>query len=373
MKAKKLLAFLCCATLALSVLAGCGKGTDEPKTDGTKDQTETEAKGDPADPAGYYQFSYDVEGLGLWVNYIHLYEESSIGKVFYAGYASNQITFAGTYEIEKKSCDYNVSMSRADSEEGKMTEGTADYTITFFGFDGAELGSCGYDGTYIYNDTTGVAGTGAENCAFAKDAEGMDSKYGQADSGYGGEKGIAYVKAYSEEDETCTVTLNHDGSYSDMMVVEVVGTWAQGEDGKTYTLTPDSSSDTAAELVISDDGASATYTPDGGEAVTLKIDQSKPVVLKFAGVIPADGNSLGQDVDAWISCYNDKTCEAFISAYGVEFALGTGEYETSNDGVITFHFDGGDMVSANTADGATVEFSWAGTPIGDVAATLTQE
>ena len=71
MKAKKLLAFLCCATLALSVLAGCGKGTDEPKTDGTKDQTETEAKGDPADPAGYYQFSYDVEGLGLWVNYLH--------------------------------------------------------------------------------------------------------------------------------------------------------------------------------------------------------------------------------------------------------------------------------------------------------------
>ena len=41
--------------------------------------------------------------------------------------------------------------------------------------------------------------------------------------------------------------------------------------------------------------------------------------------------------------------------------------------MITFHFDGGDMVSANTADGATVEFSWAGTPIGDVAATLTQE
>lgn len=362
MKGKKLLALLCCGMMALSVFAGCGK--DE----GKKEEGKTEAKADPADPAGYYQYSYDVEGLGLWVNYIHLYEESSLGKVFYAGYASNQIAMAGTYEIEKKSCDYNVTMKREDE---KTTEGTADYTITFKGFDGSDLGSCAYDGEYIYNDTTGVSGTGAENCAFKKDMEGMDSKFGQADSGYGGEKGIAYLKAYSEEDETCTVSLNHDGSYSDMMTVEVVGTWTRGEDGKTYTLKPDSDSDTGATLVVAEDGASVTYTPDGGAAVTLKIDQSKPVAVKFAGVIPEA--AAGKDVDCYINCYNDKSCEVFISAFGVEMSLDKGTYENASDGNFQFKFDtSGEIASVASDDGQKVQFKFAGAPIGDIDVELVQ-
>ena len=374
MKGKKFLALLCCGVMALSIFAGCGDNKDEKKEGG---DAKTETKADPTDPAGYYQFSYDAEGLGLWVNYIHLYEESSIGKVFYAGYASNQITMAGTYEIEKKSCDYAVCMTRADQEADpkKMTEGTADYTITFKSFDGTELGSCGYDGEYIYNDTEGVAGTGAENCAFAKDAEGMDSKYGQADSGYQGEKGIAYLKAYLESDETCSVSLNHDGTYSDMMTVEIVGKWEQGEDGKTYTLTPDSDSDTAATLVIADDGASATYTPEGGEAATLKIDQTKPVSLKFSAVIPADSNGTGADVDCWINCYGDKSCEVFISAFGVELALDKGTYETDADANTTFHFEtAGDIVSVAGDDGMEVPFKFTGAPgVGDIDVTLVQD
>ena len=92
MKMKKLLALFCCGALALSAFAGCGsEGTDS--GDGGDSKQEADAN-DPAKPAGYYQYSYEVEGLGTWVNYIHLYEESSIGQVFYAGYASNQVTFA---------------------------------------------------------------------------------------------------------------------------------------------------------------------------------------------------------------------------------------------------------------------------------------
>lgn len=368
MKGKKFLALMCCGIMALSMFVGCG-GNDEAEKEGTDAKTETKA--DPEDPAGYYQFSYDVEGLGLWVNYIHLYDETSIGKVFYAGYASNQIVVAGTYEIEKKSCDYKVSMSRKGDEPEEPTEGTADYTITFKGFDGSELGSCAYDGEYIYNDTTGVSGTGAENCAFQRDPEGLDSKYGQADSGYQGEKGVAYLKAYSEEDETCTVTLNHDGSYSDMMNVEIVGTWTQGDDGKTYTLKPDSDSDTGATLAVSDDGASATYTPDGGAAVTLKVDQSKPVAVKFAGVIPEA--AAGQDVDCYINCYTDKTCEAFIGAFGVEMSLDKGTYESDAEGNYTFHFETvGDVTSAAGDEGITIQFVFPGAPIGDIDCQLTQ-
>ncbi len=382
MKAKKLLAMLCCGALALSVLAGCGGSGDDKKGETQKQETEKEdekkeeaTKTDPSDPVGYYQFSYEVEGNGLWVNYIHLYDETSIGKVFYAGYASNQIAIAGTYEIEEKSCDYKVHMTREDvldDKEGKnKKEGTADYTITFYSFDGVELGSCAYDGEYIYNDTETISGTGAEQVAFLRDVEGLDSKYGQASSGYGGEKGMPYVKAYSEADETCTVTLNHDSTYSDMMEMEVVGTWAKEADGVTYTLTPDSESDTAAVLVVSEDGMSATYTPDGGEAAELKIKKKKPVAFKYAAVIAGADNTLGMDIDCWINCYSDKTCEAFIGTHGVEMAIDAGTYENSTDGAITFHFEkGGDMSSDNIDE---IAFTCADTPAGDIGATLTRE
>ena len=372
MKMKKLLALFCCGALALSAFAGCGsEGTDS--GDGGDSKQEADAN-DPTKPAGYYQYSYEVEGLGTWVNYIHLYEESSIGQVFYAGYASNQITFAGTYEIEKTPCDYSVAMDRKQSEAGEKTDGTADYTITFTAFDGTDLGSCGYDGEYIYNDTTGVAGTGAENCAFQRDPEGLDGKYGQADSGYQGEVGVAYLEAVSPDDETCTVKLNHNGTYEDMIDVLVEGTWTMGEDGKTYTLTPDSDSDTGATLVVSDDGSSATYTPDGGTAVTLTIDTSKPVAVVFETVIPADQNGIGQDVDCWINCYNDNTCELYISAYGVELALDQGTYETNDDASIAFQFDTmGTVTSVNTDGTNTVDISFAGAPgVGDINTTLTQ-
>ena len=159
-----------------------------------------------------------------------------------------------------------------------------------------------------------------------------------------------------------------------MMTVEIEGTWEMSEDGKTFTLTPESDSDTGATLVISDDGASATYTPEGGEAVTLKIDQSKPVAVKFATVIPADQNGIGQDVDCWINCYNDNTCELYISAYGVELALDQGSYESADDGTIAFHFGTmGDISSTNADGGATVDVSYTGAPgVGDINTTLTQ-
>lgn len=123
--------------------------------------------------------------------------------------------------------------------------------------------------------SAGVAGTGAENCVFQKDPEGMDSKYGQADSGYKGEAGVAYLSAVSPDDETCMVTLNHNGTYEDLMDILIEGTWTMSDDSKTFTLTPEDGEDTAATLVLSDDGTTAVYTPDGGEDATLAFSQAE--------------------------------------------------------------------------------------------------
>ena len=377
MKKRKLMALFCSAALAVSMLAGCGSDTGNADA-GNDAQNEEEQQGedaggnDPANPAGYYQYTYEVEGLGTWVNYIHLYEESSIGQVFYAGYASNQVTVAGTYEVTEAESDYSVFMTREDQEADKLTDGSADYTITFKGFDGSDLGSCAYDGEYIYNDTTGVSGTGAENVAFQRDPEGMDSKYGQADSGYQGEAGVPYLSAVNPADETCTIALNHNGTYTDLMDILVEGTWEMSEDGKTFTLTPEDEGDTGATVVLSDDGATATYTPDGGEAVTVNIDTSKEVTYLFSAVIPADQNATGAEVTCSMNCYSDKSCEVVISAFGTDMSLDQGTYEVSADGSASFHMNtAGDLTTAPDESGMpAVTVSYTGTPIGDVNASL---
>ena len=378
MKKRKVLALFCSAALAVSMLAGCqsGEGNGEGGTDAQgEEQQGEENAADPSSPAGYYQYTYDVEGLGSWVNYIHLYEESSIGQVFYAGYASNQVTVAGTYEVTEEPCDYKVYMTREDQESdtdgSKMSEGSADYTITFTGFDGSDLGSCAYDGEYIYNDTTGVSGTGAENVAFQKDPDGMDSKYGQADSGYKGEVGVPYLSAVLPEDDTCTVALNHNGTYTDLMDVLVEGTWEMSDEGKTFTLTPEDEGDTGATLVLSDDGTTATYTPDGGTAQTLTVDTTKEVTYLFSAVIPAAENNTGADVTCSLNCYSDKSCEVVISAFGTDMVLDQGTYEVSAEGTATVHLDtAGDLTSEVIDNLPSIVVSYAGTPIGDINATL---
>lgn len=261
---------------------------------------------------------------------------------------------------------YEVSFKRAEEgEEEELKTGSTDYTIVFYSFDGTEVGRCAYDGQYIYNDTEKVCGTGCEKVRMEKDPEGLDSDKGQADSGYKGEVGIAYVKAVSTTDDTCTLALNHNGTYQDLIgEYEVVGTWKK--DGNTYTLTPDDSTDTGAVVVVSDAGDTATYTPDGGEAVELTIDVSKPVVVQFVGIAP--GAAAGNDADLWINCYTDSTAEVFIGAFGVELSCGTGTYETNEDGSIVVTIDGMDPMTL--ALDAANDVSIVGTPVGDISTSV---
>lgn len=357
MKGKKFLAMLCGCLLVVAMLAGCG-GKDDADSKKTDSADNGAVSGDVSDPAGYYQWTYDVEGLGTWVNYIHLYEESSIGSVYYMGVASNQMTQAGTYEIVNEKCDYEVAFERAaEGEEQKMEKGSADYTIVFTSFDGAEMGRCAYDGTYIYNDTENVCATGCEKVRMTKDPDGLDGKYGQADSGYQGEVGIAYLTAKNPEDETCTVTMNHNGTYADLIgEYEVDGTWELSADKKTYTLTPDDASDTGATVVVSDAGDSATYTPDGGEAVELAIDTKKAASISLKG--GAHSDTMGLDIDVEMACYADKTCELIISMGPAAVPLDQGTYSVEEDGSIKFTMDTLGELTANSGDtGVTLDIN----------------
>lgn len=398
MKAKKLTTLLGAVALAASMLAGCGgdqTASSAPESSqavssqeisssetapSSEASSEAESSGESAAPAstdplemiteGYYSVIYPVDGMDDMCAFFHFYPEQPVlGSVFYAGFAWNQITYVGTYTVEKIDCPYSCFATRQDSlddsgDGAKKTAGTAPYTVTFTDFDGKELGKCGYDGDVLYNDCA-VTGTGGENMYFLHDVD-PESK-GKAT--YEGEKGIAYM-SFVAEDPTSTLAIYHNGRYEDMVNMMVEGTWQMEEsaDGLKFNLTPDSDIDTPATLTVSADHATAEYAPKDGEAVAMSNPKlSGPVatmVLKGQTPIP------GQDVQADIigSMYEDGTVTLVASAFGTEIPLDQGTYVAADNGYeFTFTFEtAGEIKSGLGEAGAVMQYKAASEMLGDI-------
>ena len=306
--------------------------------------------------------------------YFHFYEEQPVlGKVFYAGMCMNQINFAGTYDVVEENYDYSCYANREDQEADKKTEGTAPYTVYFYDWDGNELDKCGYDGDNLYSNMTAITGVGGENIILAQDTDVANSKY--ADT-YTAEAGQIYVSYVSEEDETSTVALYHNGRYLDMVNMMVEGNWTMAEtaDGYEFTLTPDSDSDTAAVLDVTSDFATATYTPDGGEAVALvnNKDAGPAVSYTLTGTIAIPGQD-GAEADLVGKLYDDGTVTLAASAFGTDMDIDAGTYTVDDSYVYTFEFDNaGELTSAFGDTGAELEYVQAGHEIfGDIDEVLT--
>ena len=380
---KKALVMALAAAMCVS-MAACGQKTETKPQDTAPASTEAAAPETEAAPeeeapveeapveevnAGQLEgnrffFGFDVEGLGSMVQYIHFYDDDlGIGKVFYAGYAWNQITFSGTYTVEETECAYeNVALAKGDDAE--TVSGTAPYTITFFDWDGNQIDQCAYDGEFVYNTTTAIntdpmTGGGQMRlaCATAEDLE----KY--ADT-FDGELGIAYKSFVDPEDESAFVTLNTNGTYSDMVIFSVDGTWAQTAEGE-YTLTPDSESDNGAVLTTQEDGTVTYVSADGTEA-TLVLDQGAQPGFTFAGQFPL----AGMDADLIITTYDDGTCTVVAALAGMENQVDAGTFEQGEDGyTFTFQFDkAGEIVSELGGEtGVQVHYEQAGVEnIGDL-------
>lgn len=156
---RKLLALALCLVMALS-LAACGGKNDTPPQDDQNtppqtsnqdtQQTEIEPPSEPApsdlSPAeqivnSYYAYYYYPSPDFLMDYFFHFYDEvPGIGKVYYAGFALNQIVFSGTYEVVEESHDYACWADRdefdAAGEGADVPTGTAPYTVNFYDFDG---------------------------------------------------------------------------------------------------------------------------------------------------------------------------------------------------------------------------------------------
>jgi len=398
MKSNKLMAVLLSGIMAVSILAGCGTDAGTQTTATTTEPSESVAEtietietteetppteAPSADPIerltqGRFMYKFNVDVNFDMTNYYHFYEEQPIyGKIFYAGLCINQMNVAGTYEIEEKEFQYALwpdrdAMVAAEESGEEPPEGTAPYTITFYGFDGTVLGQAGYDGDVLYvpEMTSALAGTSSSAAMFYyEDANGENKEI------YDGEVGQVLLDLVAVDEPTSQLKINHNGRYQDLVNMEVEGSWTveEGADGHTYTLTPDDPTDIGAVVTISTDGAAATYTPDEGDAVEMK--DAKEAGPALTGSFSGEGPEVTEGTAAIISLYmyDDGSAKSTMSAFGTEMDLDQGTWEAVNQYTFSFKMSSaGEMISELGEAGLPeIHYVHAGTQIGDMDVILT--
>ena len=347
---KKYLAIVLALVLCISMLAACTPQPTEPagttpkptEPAGTTPKPTEPQPTEPADPiealpGSIYYYAKAVEGLGNMIQFYHFYpDDLGIGAVFYAGYAWNQVYFSGTYTVAEEPIEYTITVDG----EGNTETGTAPYTITLYGWDGAELDKIGYDGEHVYNiavntncDPSTGGGKVKQDKATAEVIEANPDTFA-------GEKGIPYMNFVNPEDASATLQLNTNGTYSDLVFFAVDGKWAKTAEGE-YTLTPADPTNDGAVVKLQEDG-SYKYTSTSGSEVILQEVKEAAVSYTFAGKTPFRDT----EADVVITCLDDGTCTVTIAAFGMEMPIDKGTWSADAAFTFTFQFESaGEIVS----------------------------
>lgn len=399
---KKLIALALSVTMCAALLAGCGN-TKQPAAQTEADskapvteaqtsempetpvaetaQTEAEPKSDVSvtdpinDIAGkYYSYYYYPDTDFLMDYFFHFYDEvPGVGKVYYAGFCINQITYTGTYEVKEEEIEYACWPDRetqdAAGEGAEPPTGTAPYTIYFYDMSGNLVDSCGYDGTNLYMDMENISGIGGDANVFTLDTDPENSVMA---NDYAGEAALAIKSFVSPDDETATLDLLVNGKYNDMVIMAADGTYAGNADMSEITLTSsDGSAD--AKVTLNEDGTYTYTAADGTEVILAESAQNtKNVLYSFVGEVPVPGME-GTNGDLICDFYDDGTARVYASAMGQEFDLDAGTYEVDmTTYTITAQFDkAGELATYATDDGMSIDYAQTGAEVfGDVASTL---
>lgn len=323
---------------------------------------------------GRYVHSYTAEGHGDFTYFFHFYKEIPVlGAAFYAGFMNNGATFAGTYTVEEAPFEAALYPDRESKvANAEMTQVTAPYTITFFDWDGNEIGKVGYDGDILYNvmeEGDVIYGPGSGTVFYEHDLEG---KY---QSVYDGEVGVPYLSFVGDEDKTSTLAINHNQTYADLVGAMIEGTWTAeetSEGGIDFTLVPNDSADTGAKVSVAADKKTCTYTADGGDPIAMSNDafMGPQLAYVFQGVVTVE--AYGIDADLFLNAYDDGTCQLVADVMGQAAVLDECTYELNG---FTFNFNfntATDTSSSVDASGTmTVPITIVGTQLGDIDTVLT--
>jgi len=388
---KKISAIFLCLVMLLTLVAcgGDNKSTDDGQTPPPQgdDQNEPAQQPDeqqPAEPApsdlspaeqivnSYYAYYYYPSTDFLMDYFFHFYDEvPGIGKVYYAGFALNQIVYSGTYEVVEEPHDYACWATReeqdAAAEGASAPAGTAPYTINFYDFDGNLMDSCGFDGQNLYMDMENINGVGAEANVFTLDTDPENSVLAAE---YASEQAPSLVSLIDPNDETATLELLINGRYKDMVIFAVDGTYAANNDLTEFTLTPNSASDNGATVTKNEDG-SYTYKSTDGTEVSMTEVSTVTTLYTYKGLVPVPGSESEGDLIAELK--SDSTIRLYASAFGSEMDLDAGTYEVDmTTRSITLTFDHAGEITTYSDD-AGMHFDYAASGLelfGDVESTL---
>ena len=360
---KKYLAILLALVLCISMLAACTPQPTEPAgtTPKPTEPQPTEPKPtepqptEPADPiealpGSIYYYAKAVEGLGNMIQFYHFYpDDLGIGAVFYAGYAWNQIYFSGTYTVAEEPIEYTITVDG----EGNTETGTAPYTITLYGWDGAELDKIGYDGEHVYNIAVNVNSDPMAGGGVVKQDKATAEVIEANPDTFAGEKGIPYMNFVNPEDASATLQLNTNGTYSDLVFFAVDGKWAKTAEGE-YTLTPADPTNDGAVVKLQEDG-SYKYTSTSGSEVILQEVKEAAVSYTFAGKTPF----MDTEADVVITCLDDGTCTVTIAAFGMQMPIDQGTWSADAAFTFTFQFESAGQIVSEYGGETGVQVTYA--------------
>jgi hypothetical protein len=360
---KKYLAILLALVLCISMLAACTPQPTEPagttpkptEPQPTEPQPTEPQPTEPADPiealpGSIYYYGYAVEGIGNMIQFYHFYpDDLGIGAVFYAGYAWNQIYFSGTYTVAEEPIEYTVSVDR----DGNTETGTAPYTITLYGWDGAELDKIGYDGEHVYNIAVNVNSDPMAGGGVVKQDKATAEVIEANPDTFAGEKGIPYMNFVNPEDASATLQLNTNGTYSDLVFFAVDGKWAKTAEGE-YTLTPADPTNDGAVVKLQEDG-SYKYTSTSGSEVVLQEVKEAAVSFTFAGKTPF----MDAEADVTVTCLDDGTCVVTIAAFGMEMPIDKGTWSADAAFTFTFQFESAGQIVSEYGGETGVQVTYA--------------
>ena len=360
---KKYLAILLALVLCISMLAACTPQPTEPagttpkptEPAGTTPKPTEPQPTEPADPiealpGSIYYYAKAVEGLGNMIQFYHFYpDDLGIGAVFYAGYAWNQVYFSGTYTVAEEPIEYTITVDG----EGNTETGTAPYTITLYGWDGAELDKIGYDGEHVYNIAVNVNSDPMAGGGVVKQDKATAEVIEANPDTFAGEKGIPYMNFVNPEDASATLQLNTNGTYSDLVFFAVDGKWAKTAEGE-YTLTPADPTNDGAVVKLQEDG-SYKYTSTSGSEVILQEVKEAAVSYTFAGKTPFRDT----EADVVITCLDDGTCTVTIAAFGMQMPIDQGTWSADAAFTFTFQFESAGQIVSEYGGETGVQVTYA--------------
>lgn len=301
-KTRLVAALLCVATLCVGVaaLTACN---DTP----TPTPTDTLALTDGVFDGTYTGGGYKQD------TYIRFHEEGEVlaGKktFYYHAYSGEGATaqpqvkeMLGTYEVVEESITvkcWQAPDKRAEEDGGVCENRTADKTIVCKSLDGqTEYFKTGYDSAN--KRIFGIPATKEDLGITTDNNMGVMSFYCNycylQTTDAKTDRGVALESFYADVNEVknASLVIYHNKTYADNKVTgedNGTGTWTKS--GTTYTLTTTASGLTGGSLEVAADGHTATFTPTGKAAISMKDTRNRTAEYTLTGDVDVDNGQGG--------------------------------------------------------------------------------